>query len=115
MMTEHNQNNSVIPFLRAFKLQDLTATSYKPSITTTRTSEGGSIQTAEAKKATVSIITADAPNHQILCRLKEFKRAREQLKWTIGDKLFDVIKDILGDPTDRHAWDVMCGNNDSHS
>ena len=95
-----NASNLTVPFLRDFKMTDLTTVSFK---LTTNTANGA--QTAEAS---IPIIHVGATPHQVLCCPHEFKRAKAILKWTTGPKPFKAFQFVPEDPRDVDCWDGLC-------
>ena len=111
IMADSNKNNLVVRFCRILDSQITQPPHHKSSVTTTRPmNDCDSAQTTKTKKATIPIPPAGSSEHQIICCLQEFQHAQEQLQWTTGAKLFEAIKDVLRDPSDRHQWDGVCAN-----
>ena len=73
-----------IPFLRDFELDDFTTASSKVTVTTARDNDDGGAQTTQQKKALIPVIPIGATNHQLLCCLHKFDRAKTDMLGPMG-------------------------------
>ena len=64
------------------------------------------------RKCDVPIISAGSAKHQMIHCVQECFQAKERLGWN-GEKLFDDILDVSGDPSDGSHWELLVANNTS--
>jgi len=108
MSDQKHSVNRVLPSPQDFEMSDLQRTTFK-QVKTTKVPDTGTIQ--ETKERSVPIIVAGATKHLVLYSITQPYNAKEALGWTTGQKLFDNIEEIFGDPSDLKYWRQLLTTN----